>query len=118
MPSRTHSCQTVTLHHPDVNTFELSWKKENKETDLYWKLTFRMKGVIKFYEAKYSEMVVQEWSPIRRHVKKMEEKLMESRGGSTSPRSRPQPTLRTIRSPVCPERKTLPDDYIFSLIRN
>ena len=47
-------------------------RKENKDTDLYWKLTFRMKGLIKLYETKYSEMVVQEWNPIGIHVKKME----------------------------------------------
>jgi len=41
-----------------------------------------MKGVINVYEAKYLEMVVQEWNPIRSHMKKMEEKLVESWGGS------------------------------------
>jgi hypothetical protein len=83
MPLCTHSYQIFTPYHPEVNTFDLVWKKENKETDLYWILTFQMKDVVKFYEAMYSEMVVQDWNAIRSHVTKMEEKLMESWGGSS-----------------------------------
>ena len=76
-----------------------------------------MKGVIKFYEARYSETVVQKWNPNRSYVKKIEEKLMENWGGSSSEEQTAASSSDDSFTSLS-GAQALPDYYIFSLIKN